>query len=421
MGKKAFPEDFLWGASTSSHQVEGGTYNQWTVWELEHAGDLAKKAPQTYGQLANWNSIKVEATNPENYVSGLAVDHFNKYETDFDIAQALNLNAFRFSVEWSRIEPEEGQWDRAAIEHYRRYILALKARGLEPVLNIWHWTNPVWFEAKGGFERWTNLGYFHRYAAKLIEELGDDLKYAIILNEPNNYAWYSYLDGRWPPQKKSWPAFLHVYMNLLLAHRKTYQILKHVNPNLLLTSSPQLSLNVPKDATKWQHRLAAWIDNWTNNWLWLKLTRKRVDFIGFNNYFKNYTMKPGGNPEDFDNPAEPVNDLGWYMEPTTIEEITVAISQRFPEKPLMVTENGVADAADAYRKWWLEETMKGLEKARAQGANLIGYIHWSLLDNFEWADGWWPKFGLVAVDRDKNMKRTVRPSAKWWARWLKAR
>jgi len=137
---KRFPKRFLWGVSTSAHQVEGGTHNQWSVWELENARSLAAQAEYRLGDLANWNAIKKQAKDPANYVSAKAADHFARYEADFDIAKKLNMNAMRFSVEWSRIEPKEGIWDVGAIAHYKRYVAALKKRGIEPVVTLFHFT-----------------------------------------------------------------------------------------------------------------------------------------------------------------------------------------------------------------------------------------------------------------------------------------
>lgn len=412
-----FPKDFLWGASTSSHQVEGGTYNQWTVWELENAARLAKTAEQRLGWLPRWDDIKKQATDPNNYVSGEAVDHLNRYEHDLDIAKNLNLNAFRFSIEWSRVEPEEGKWDESTIEYYRKYLKAIKKRGLEPVVNLWHWTNPVWFEELGGFEKRSNKRYFLRYAATIIEEFGEDLKYVIIHNEPNIYAWFSFVEGIWPPAKKSKTSFLKVYSTLVASHRQTYKLLKDRAPHIQYTSVPQMVLNVPKDSNNYWHKLSAGTSNVFNNWLWLWMTRGCYDFIGFNNYFKNYVRGMG--PKGIDNPKSPINDLGWYMEPAGAAEMAQAIHRRYPAKPIMITENGVADSRDKHRQWWLEKTLASLSDARSQGVDIIGYFHWSLLDNFEWAEGWWPKFGLVAVDREHDMKRTVRPSAKWLADQIK--
>ena len=130
--KLRFPKRFYWGASTSAHQVEGGTHNQWSIWELENAVALAQRARYQDTWLPDWERIEPQATDPKNYISGRATDHYSKYELDFDLLTKLNMNAFRFSIEWSRIEPEEGKWDTEAIEHYRKYLAALKERGIEP-------------------------------------------------------------------------------------------------------------------------------------------------------------------------------------------------------------------------------------------------------------------------------------------------
>lgn len=415
---KVFPKGFFWGASMASHQVEGGNYNQWTVWELEHANEQAKNAQKRIGWVPVWDEIKEAATDPNNYVSGMGVDHFNRYKEDFDLAKSLNLNALRFSIEWSRIEPEEGKWDTAAIEHYRTYIKELKARGLEPFLNIWHWTNPVWFEKKAGFLRRGNSKYFYRFAQKVIEEFGSELKYVIILNEPNNYAFYSFAMERWPSPRVSLLSFGRVYLNLMSIHRKTYKLIKKMKPELQISSAPQYAINVPLNSKKIMHRFGAWSADFANNWIWASATKRYVDFIGFNNYFKNY-MK-GVGTSNFANPTTPLNDFGWYMEPRTVGEMALAISKRYPGKPIIVTENGLADRNDTQREWWIDESIKALVTAVQQGADIRGYFHWSLLDNFEWEEGWWPKFGLIAVDREHGMKRIVRPSAQCYATRIKA-
>jgi beta-glucosidase len=148
------------------------------------------------------------------------------------------------------------------------------------------------------------------------------------------------------------------------------------------------------------------------NWWYLNRINRTQDFVGLNYYFTNYckgfSMK---------NPAEPLNDLGWYMEPFGKKNVLLELQKRY-HKPILVTEDGLADMDDINREWWLKESMRSLAEARAEGANVIGYLHWSLLDNFEWKYGWWPKFGLVAVDREHDMKRTVRPSARWWQKYI---
>ncbi len=408
--KPEFPKNFLWGASTSAHQVEGGNHNQWTVWELSHATQLAKKAQKNYGWLQNWDKIKLRAQNPENYISGKGIDHYNRYQEDFGFLGKLNLNAFRFGIEWSRIEPEEGVWDEAEIEHYRRYITELKKRDIEPVLNIWHWTMPVWFTDKGGFKYSANLKYFDRFVQRIGTEYAHQLKYIITLNEPNNYASISYQIGRWPPQEKNALSMLRVYWNLVRAHRRSYKILKNIKPELQIGIAAQLANIQAKHPHNILDELSTKVMRYFWNWWFLRRIRKQQDFVGFNYYFTDYYTAMFKRSS----PKTPVNDLGWYMEPEGLYPLLLRIWSRY-KKPIIITENGVADEADEYRRWWIEETIVAMERALSEGVKITGYFHWSLLDNFEWAEGWWPKFGLVEVDRQNGMKRTIRPSAKWFA------
>ena len=422
--KKLFPKNFLWGASTAAHQVEGHTHSQWSVWELAHARKLAreayKKVPNSgayyrMDELPIWPEIRAQAENPNNYISGKGIDHYNLYKKDFDIAKKLNLNAFRFTVEWSRIEPEPGQWNEEAIEHYRTYIKELKKRGLEPVLNIWHWTAPVWFARKGGFEKRRNVAHFKNFVHKVAIELTDDLNYVITLNEPNVYTSASYLTGEWPPQKKSFIAAVKVYRNLVRSHREAYYLLKHHKPSLQIGIASQLANIQAKNA---HSPMDEFITQWMRyfwNWWFLRRVRREQDFIGFNYYFTDYYhLKFPFKPED---PKVPVSDLGWYMEPEGIYPLLLRIWEHY-KKPIIITENGVADMHDEYRRWWTEETIVAMERAMSEGVEIKGYFHWSLLDNFEWAMGWWPKFGLVEVDR-KTMKRKIRPSGYWLAKQIK--
>lgn len=406
---KLFPDGFLWGASTAGHQVEGGNYDQWTVWELAEASGLAKKAKHRFGWLENWDNVRGAAETPENYVSGKGVDHFHRYQEDFDILQELNLNAFRFSLEWSRVEPEEGVWNKAAFDHYHNYIAELRARGIDPVLNLWHWTCPVWFEEKGGFLKSSNMGYFLRFVGKVAEEFKDEVKFIITLNEPNVYATYSDLNGIAVPPHGSRVQRLLMYKQLVKVHRYAYQILKQANPDFQIGIAQQIANDQPKNNSRITDRLVARVASYVWAWWFLNRIKRHMDFVGINYYFTNYY-----NGFKQDNPKTPVNDVGWYMEPSGLGEVATKAWIKY-HKPVFITENGVADADDVHRQWWLKETMLSLIKARRAGVELVGYMHWSLLDNFEWAYGWWPKFGLVGVDRDKNMKRSIRKSARWWA------
>ncbi len=410
--KSYFPKSFFWGASTASHQIEGNTHNQWSEWEKANAKKLARQAHKHFSWLPNWHEIRDQVQDPNNYISGKGIDHYNRYKEDFDIAKKLNLNAFRFGIEWSRMEPQEGVWDEAAVEHYRVYISELKKRGLEPFLNVWHWTVPVWFDEKGGFTKKGNLRLFDRFVEKVAQEYVQDLKYIITINEPNVYTFYGYVSGRWPPGKKNPYKAVRVYFNLIAAHKRAYKILKSHKKSLQIGIAPQLGNIQAKRPHKWFDEFVTQLMRNGWNWWFYNRTRNQQDFIGFNYYFTDYFKGPKRI-----NPKVPVGDLGWYMEPEGLYPIMLRIWDRY-KKPIIVTENGLADARDEFRQWWLEETMIAMERALSEGVDIRGYFHWSLLDNFEWSDGWWPKFGLVAVDREHGMKRTVRESAKWFAKRL---
>lgn len=408
----SFPKDFLWGASTSGHQVEGGNYDQWTVYELDNAVELARTAADRLRWLPSWLEFKDSAEDPDNYVSGKGVDHWNRYKEDFQIIKKLNLNAFRFGIEWSRVEPEQGVWDKKAVDHYHNYIAAMKAEGIVPVLNLWHWTQPVWFEELGGFSRAGNIKHFLRFVEKIGQEFGSDVKYILTINEPNVYSTFGFMSGEWPPNKRNPIKGIWVFYNLARAHNRAYDLLKQMHPHLKIGPANQYSHSVAKRPGHWLDTRMAKLADYAWNWWWTNRVKNHTDFIGMNHYFTNYY-------QGFKtvNPTTPVNDLGWYMEPAAIAEVITNTWMRY-RKPIMITENGLADANDQHRQWWLEETMHALMVSRKAGVELIGYMHWSLLDNFEWKYGWWPKFGLIKVDRERDMKRLVRPSAVWWSKEL---
>jgi beta-glucosidase len=415
-----FPKHFFWGASTSSHQVEGGNHNQWTVWELARASEMAQTAhrrlsePGNFNWAPRWEQVKDQAEEPDNYVSGRGVEHYSRYREDFDLIKELNLNAFRFGIEWARIEPEEGKWDNKEIAHYKEYISELRKRHIEPFINIWHWTEPVWFAEKGGFEKRDNLVYFERFVQKLADELIDEIGYVIVLNEPNVYATFGYLSGDYPPGKKNiWTTF-KVIMNLVQAQKRAYKILKRAKPILQIGMSPQLANIQAKRPHSLLDEISTKVMRYLWNWWFLYRIRKYQDFLGFNYYFSDYYVGLGKRK----NPRMPISDVGWYMEPEGVYPLIMRAWARF-KKPIFITENGLADADDQYRRWWIEETIVAMERALSEGADIRGYFHWSLLDNFEWALGWWPKFGLIEVDREHDMKRKIRPSARWFAATIK--
>lgn len=413
MPQTIFPKNFYWGASTAGHQVEGGLHDDWTVWELAHAQELAASAEKKLSWLPNWQQVKKDATDPNNYVSGRGVDHYHRYKEDIGLAKKLNMNALRFSIEWARLEPEEGKWDEKAVEHYRDYLLELQKQDIQPFLNIWHWTVPTWFQDKGAFTKRANVKYFLRFVQKISDEYGADLSYIVTLNEPNVYFSLGYITGTRPPQEKNVWKGLVAYWYLRLAHKKAYGILKTAHPHLQVGIAQQLGNIQAKRPHDVIDESVTKVMRYAWNWWFLRRIRKQQDFIGINYYFTDYYQHT-----KVKDPKAPLSDLGWYMEPEGIYPLMLRAWARY-KKPIFITENGCADGQDQYRRWWIEETIVAMERALSEGVDLRGYFHWSLLDNFEWESGYWPKFGLVEVDRKDGMKRTIRPSAKWFAGLIK--
>lgn len=408
-----FPKRFLWGASTSAHQVEGGTHNQWTVWELENAKALSHKAEYQYHDLPIWDTIKDQAKDPDNYVSGSVVDHYNRYEEDFAILKKLNMNSFRYSIEWSRVEPEEGVWNAEAIEHYRKYTRRLRELDIEPLVTLFHFTLPVWFAEKGGFEKRRNVKYFVRFAEKIISELGNDVRIITTINEPIGYVIESYWRHDWPPTH-SRDLFMvwRVLNNLAAAHNRTAKMLHKMNRRYKVTISHLIMYLYPGD-TAWLSNVSAHVAQFFQDDYFLRKIIKNCDVLGVNYYFSSrFLGYRVHNPE-----GVPRSDVGWDLYPDHLQYVLEYLHRKY-KLPLIVTESGLADASDSRRQWLISQHIIAMQKAMNEGVQLLGYLHWSLLDNFEWAWGKWPSYGLVQVDY-KTKKRTIRASALWYGKIIK--
>lgn len=242
--KLKFPKRFLWGAATSAHQIEGGLHNNWTVWEQENAKSLATQAPYQYGDLDNWNAVESAAKSPDNYISGKATNHYELYEQDLDLVRKMNMNAFRLSIEWSRIQPEKGAWDAAAVEHYKAVLAACKQRGIEPIVTLFHFTLPVWFAEIGGFEKRANVKYFVEFAEHILQELGSRVRYIITVNEPCVYVHESYLRGSWPPQVQNRRRMRAVLKNLAAAHNRVADIVHKVNRRYKVSVAKNVRMSI---------------------------------------------------------------------------------------------------------------------------------------------------------------------------------
>jgi beta-glucosidase len=409
---QSFPKHFLWGAATAAHQVEGDNHNQWSVWELENAKAKAAQANFHYNDFPSWERIETTAKDPSNYVSGELADHYTRYKEDFDFLDKMNMNAYRFSIEWSRVEPQEGSWNAEAMTHYKEYLAELKRRNIEPIVTLFHFTLPVWFAEMGGFEKRSNVHYFVRFAEKIMSELGNSVRFIVTINEPEVYANESYIAQEWPPNRSSVFTALRVTHNLAVAHRRASKALKRLNQRYRIGISKNSVFVYPGDDA-WLSRVSAQVFQFFQDDFFIRKFVRHSDFLGVNYYQTQRVLGyRAHNPEN-----EDFSDVNWMLTPRDLQYVLERL-HRIYKKPLLITENGLADATDQYRKWWLQESIIAMREALNHGVNLIGYLHWSLMDNFEWAYGKWPRFGLVEVDY-RTGKRTLRPSAAWFGGVIK--
>lgn len=395
-----FQKKFYWGAATSAHQVEGNNHNDWAEWEIENA-----KIKMQNAKLRSWpDFILKNYPNPlqeENYISGRACDHYNRFREDFEIAKSLGHNAHRFSLEWSRIEPEEGRFDQKEIEHYREVIKALRERRMEPFVTLWHFTLPIWFVEKGGWQSRDAVFYFTRYCARAAKEFASEVTFWMTENEPAPLAAQAYLYGFWPPQKRNIVSVVCAYFNLIRAHKKAYEEMKKINPNFKIGLAESLEW--------WEPGILRLPVHYFRNFFFMERIKKHLDFIGINYYERMRLWGPQ---------REPLSDVGWEIYPEGLNHFLEIIWQKF-RKPIFITENGLADARDAKRAEFIRSHIFAMNAARQRGVDVRGYFYWSLLDNFEWDSGFWPRFGLVEIDY-KTQERKIRHSARVYKKLMKS-
>lgn len=388
-----FPTGFYWGTATSAHQIEGGLTNDWSEWEKSSARTA---------------SLEAQGLNPADYQSGQADNSWNHFEADIACLEWLNCNAYRFSIEWARIEPEEGIFNEAALEHYHQFIKRLQEKGIEPFVTLWHFSNPLWIQKKGGWTNKETVSCFARYAQKVVSAF-PEVKFWLTLNEPQIYAGKSYVEGHWPPQKKNIFLYFKVFRNLIKAHRAAYEVIKEHN------SESQVGVvvnNIDFDAAPGIiNTILAGTIHWWWNLYFLNQIKNYQDIIGVNFYFHN-RVNYGFSKNEY----KKVSEMGWELYPASIKPILLHLKRY--QKPIYITENGLADSKDQYRAWYIQEVLRYALEAIKEGADLRGYFHWSLLDNFEWAEGFTKKFGLFTVDRT-TWERRPRPSAEVYAQIAK--
>lgn len=424
MGK--FPQGFMVGASTAAHQVEGNNVHSdyWLQENVEHS----------------------QFVEP----SGEAVDHYHRYEEDIRLMAEAGLNAYRFSIEWARIEPRQGEFDENEIEHYRKVIACCKENGVEPVVTLHHFTSPAWVISRGGWENEEVVDWFANYVQYVVKHLGSELRYICTINEANMRLqlaaimkkYMSQMAGEQQEEKNAPkegdvqvglnldqgmntmmlgmmecakafglqdPRGIHTFVSMctpegdilvMKAHQAAKKVIKELYPNIKVGLT--LSLHDMQPAVGGEDAAhKEWEDEFSHYLPYIA----EDDFLGVQSYTRQCFDEKGNKytPEGVE-----LTQMGYEFYPQAIANVVRAAAKEFKGN-LIVTENGVATADDSRRQEYIKEATAGLQACIADGIPLKGYLHWSLMDNFEWQKGFSMQFGLIAVDRS-NMKRTPKES-----------
>jgi beta-glucosidase len=407
----AFPKGFFIGAATAAHQVEGNNIHS-DYWAQEQLPHTSFAEP-----------------------SGLACDHYNRYEEDIRLLAEAGLNAYRFSIEWARIEPEEGKFDEGEIEHYRKVIASCKEKGVEPIVTLLHFTSPLWLIRKGGWEAESTVEDFRRYATYVTEKLGSELNYICTINEANMGLQLAAISKRFQlmaqqaaQKAKSAEGTVQVGMNfekmmenMKFAAMENAQVFGTPQPQIFVSSrTPEgdklvfrahqaakaaikaLYPNIRVGITLSMHDLQALPggerfaeEAWDEEFRHYLPYIKDDDFLGVQNYTRTQYGPQGQLP--CPEGAE-LTQMDYEFYPEALEHVLRKVHEDFKGN-LIVTENGVAVSDDSRRVEFIRRALQGVENCLADGIPVKGYCYWSLMDNFEWQKGFAMTFGLIAVDR----------------------
>ena len=413
MSEIEFPKGFLWGTATAAHQVEGdNTNSDW--WTFEHEPGSPCKEP-----------------------SGTAIEHYKRYPRDIALLAGLGFNTYRFSVEWARIEPDEGRFDEVQLDHYRRMVDLCGKSGLKPMVTLNHFTLPQWMADRGGWLSASIAVLFERFTRRVVAALGDQVEWYCTLNEPGMVAFGGYGGGfPFPPALRGVENWKAATAALVQAHKLSRAAIKELRPDAkvgLTNAMQEWESNAGgAPVMKYARRLmedafieAAVDDDFIGVQTY---TRIRLEMARAAGLFANLAL---GIPqieklvvERFTSwqldvasgvssePGVRTTQMGYEFRPQAVAATVRRAAQLLPGKPIIVTEHGIATADDAERIEFITEGLRSLHQVIADGIPLQGYIHWSAFDNFEWASGYSMQFGLIAVDRTIQ-ERTVKPSGRF--------
>jgi len=381
--KIKFPKGFLFGSATAGHQIEGGNFS------------------------SDWHQFeKIPGKINNNDNADMAANSWNDWQKDIELLKKTNQNAYRFSIEWARVEPKKNFFDQKAIDHYKQQLQALKKANIKTMVTLFHFVLPQWVSREGGFENKQTIIYFADFCEKIAQELGELVDFWATINEPQTYVLMGYTTGEHAPGKMNFFTGLKVARNLNRAHILAYKKMR------LITSNP---VGIVENNALWEPLY--------NNFLTIQFTRfinflatiffiapiaKHIDFFGINYYFK---VKVQLHKPRFHFISKKKSDFGWSINQDGLYHIIR--ENLIWRKPIYITENGVADKLDKHRPKFIKDALFYIHKAIAKGADVRGYFHWTLMDNFEWAQGYSAKFGLFTIDRK------IKHSAKIYADLIK--
>lgn len=371
-----FPDKFLWGSATSAYQVEGGIEN------------------------SDWSG------------AGKACDHYARFQEDFDLLQKLNQNSHRFSIEWSRIEPEQGIFSEKEIEHYKKVLEGLKSRGIKAMVTLHHFTLPSWLSKVRGFSNKKSVFYFTRFSEKLFSEYQDLVDYWVTINEPLVFSSKGYIEGAWPPKKKNIFLFFEALTNQIQSHQIVYKNFHKKKNDVQVGIAKNNIYFEPLNKNFNLDQVSAFFAKKFWNEYFLNHIQDQSDFIGLNYYFHNRIQFPW----KIKNENKVVSDIGWEVYPEGIYRVLKDLKKY--NLPVYITENGIADKKDGLREDFIKDHLYWIQRAIKDKIDVRGYFHWSLIDNFEWEKGFGPKFGLIEVD-EKTFERRIRQSAFSYAKICK--
>ncbi len=376
----SFPDGFVWGTATAAHQIEGGNVNNdW--WAFEH-----------------------DPTSGCVDVSGDACDSYHRYTEDIALVASLGLGAYRFSLEWSRIEPEEGEFSRVALDHYRSMLETCHEHGITPVVTFHHFTHPRWLASAGAWEAIRAPDRFARFCERSVSHLGDLIGMAATLNEPNVVATMGWRHGIFPPRVRDRVRRGTVNEALIAAHRKGVEALRSGPGDFPVGLTVSMTdYQLLPGGEEWLERIRRPTED-----VFLEAT-EGDDFIGVQTYTRS-RIGPQGALGGAD--GVPTTQMGYEVWPEALEA-TVRRAADVTGLPVFVTENGIGTADDGQRVDYVRRALAGVASCLDSGIDVRGYFYWSLLDNFEWVLGYGPTFGMVAVDRS-TFARRPKPSAAWF-------